>query len=109
MLLLGLVLVIILVACGTSPAAPPQAEAPSEVATATGVADAGEATATTTEEVAATDGVTATDAVTETQPEITATPADETEAVINEITAQVRHWQGEPDAPVTIIDFSDFL
>ena len=36
------------------------------------------------------------------------TPANEQEALAQIATAQTRHIKGDPDAPVTILEFSDF-
>ena len=36
------------------------------------------------------------------------TPANEQEALTQIATAQTRHFKGDPDAPVTILEFSDF-
>lgn len=36
------------------------------------------------------------------------TPANEREALAQIATAQTRHFKGDPDAPVTILEFSDF-
>lgn len=36
------------------------------------------------------------------------TPANEREALTQIATAQTRHFKGDPDAPVTILEFSDF-
>ena len=36
------------------------------------------------------------------------TPANEQEALTLIATAQTRHFKGDPDAPVTILEFSDF-
>lgn len=36
------------------------------------------------------------------------TPASEREALMQIATAQTRHFKGDPDAPVTILEFSDF-
>lgn len=36
------------------------------------------------------------------------TPANEQEALAQVATAQTRHFKGDPDAPVTILEFSDF-
>jgi hypothetical protein len=128
-LLLALVLLFV-AACGASPETPPQAgesdvtPAEPESAAETGEPADGSTVVTATLAVvpsptsAETQPMTPTRGVvlTETerisptvQPAEEEAPADETERVLAELAGQVRHWQGDPDAPVTILDFSDFV
>lgn len=118
---------LILAACGTSSPTAPQAEQPpaTEMASATLPATATltdtpvltEAeTSSAPPPITETDEGAATESATTTQEPVpnapvtkTEEPVDETQTALNELTSQVRHWKGDPDAPVIFMDFSDFL
>ncbi len=128
-LLLALMLLFV-AACGTSPEPPPRAgesdgtPAEPESAAETGEPADGSTVVTATLAVVPSPTSTATQPITPTreavlteterisptaQPAEEEAPANETERVLAELAGQVRHWQGDPDAPVTILDFSDFV